>query len=184
MKRLTIRVNDDEASIAAWLKNQTNVSASLRLLIQQAARLDQQDYVMHCASQVGTPIQQQQATPNMQSTELPQMRQPIEREAIVDQPFEDIPSEPKITIEETVQELPIESNLEPERNPNLPYQDLPVTQVPAKPQPVSEPEEDDDDDDDDGGALTSRMMADARRKHAPSGGTGSFEDLMVNINNE
>lgn len=180
MKRLTIRVKDDEASIAAWLKNQTNVSASLRLLIQQAARLDQQDYVMHCASQVGTPIQQQ-ATLNTQSTELPQMRQPIEREVIDAQPFEDSPSEPKITIEETVQELPIESNLEPESNPNLSYEEMPVTQVPAKPQPVSEPE---DDDDDDGGALTSRMMADARRKHAPSGGTGSFEDLMVNINNE
>jgi len=60
MKRMTIRVDDVDESTKKWLANQKNVSASIRLLIDQASRQSVNDYITHCASLVGPPNQQQQ----------------------------------------------------------------------------------------------------------------------------
>lgn len=174
MRRLTIRVNDAEPNIGAWLSNQSNVSASLRLLIQQAARLDQGDYVMHCANQVGTPLQQQAGTSYVldevqSNTSTPDQQQ---TNAVDGLPATDVgmgETPEQWTDEPEVVSEPMVSDVSPEQQVQQP-QAVPVL-----------PDEDEDEDDDDSDLLTSRLLADARRGPNRGGNLGSsIEDMMIN----
>ena len=71
MKRMNIRVDDVNESTKTWLANQKNVSASIRLLIDQASRQSVNDYISYCAGLVGPPNQQHETVMfNNRATEL------------------------------------------------------------------------------------------------------------------
>src|SRR5699024_6801637 len=97
-KRLHIVVSDD-ASIK-WLENQKNMSASLRLLIEQVANGNiDEDYVMFCAKQAPSPFRQSEVANVPVTKELPETKpNQIETE------FKDVEN----TEEQVLEQLPKE----------------------------------------------------------------------------
>lgn len=96
-RRIHVLINDDKS--LAWLKNQKNMSASIRLLIRQIANSgNMDDYVMHCAEQAPSPFDQstiKQPTP-VQATivdEVPTIEPEVEDEVkdpiVIEQPKEE-----------------------------------------------------------------------------------------------
>lgn len=190
MRRMNIRVDDINESTKTWLANQKNVSASIRLLIDQASRQSVDDYITHCASLVGPPNQPRQND----SISFDQMAHELgykeiletEEMPLVDHHENDLDlldtddneevEKESYIIEETRQEIigPVVENV----------QEVPVQQAFESIDSETEndtvnAEEDGDDDDDDG--VTARLLNDRlrkRKRNVPVVGA-SFEDIMI-----
>lgn len=111
-KRLHIVVNDEQS--IKWLEAQNNMSASIRLLIQQVANGDTsfEDYILYCAKQAPSPFAKhhQKEKPTVEPTL--EVDEPIEKEEVKSE------SEPELDVEiETAEEKPkeTEGELEPEK---------------------------------------------------------------------
>lgn len=179
MKRLSIRVKDEDPQIKSWLEQQNNVSASLRLLILQAARLTSQDYVMHCASQVGTPPEQVSGKPLL-------VKAIVEPEIVETDP-DDLLEEEPVTLHQPTVETVAEREIEPvvvdesiqtplieEREPVVEQKGAPIVESPDSNDAMNDGEDDGDD-------LTSRLLSDRRRPSRHTGGMvgSSVEDVMI-----
>lgn len=199
-KRITARVDLDDKALATWLSKQTNISASLRLLMMQASRVSSDDYVFYCASQMGLPVSNQaKAEPApVFATETGSDLAITQAETAVAK-VEQLADDHEVSaVSETINE--------PEILDRVGYVDYNepefVSQEPA-PIVVPEPEQElnvggstsinniePEPEDDDGSSLTARLLADARRSRggfgSSSGGNlgSSIEDMMISQSNQ
>ncbi len=87
-KRLHVLINDEES--IRWLESQDNMSASIRLLIQQVAREGLlEDYVMYCAQQAPSPFSGQS-----KPTDVMVKPEPRKEPKVIEE------SEPKVIVEQ------------------------------------------------------------------------------------
>lgn len=188
VRRLTVRVDNNNKTTKEWLANQKNLSASIRLLIDQAARQSGDDYINYCASLVGPPneprqndsisfdqmadelgfkeISEPEEMPHVDHHEDdldlldPDNNEEVEKESYI---IEETRQEIIEPVVENVQEVPVQQAFEP-------IQSESVNDT------VNSGEDDDDVDD-----VTARLLNARRRKrkrNAPIVGA-SFEDIMI-----
>ena len=118
-RRIQILQGDLDQQSIDWLNAQTNMSASIRLLIYQASRQGAEDYVMKCAKQAsgiftenGTPVvkEPQVNKSNEFEPEVSSPWIPDEKDRLETTPTKDVPyiEETEIIDETEVEEIPVD----------------------------------------------------------------------------
>lgn len=176
-KRIQVLHGDLDKKALDWLDSQTNMSATIRLMIHQASRGSNDDYVMKCAKEssgiFGGTSQISQTAPTEPVKRVAESK-PEPEVAAVQQETTHKPTEPETAVYiEPVQEKTVEK-VEPETIKTITDSDTPVVQnesikteetetVDERPSPKPKQSVNWDQMDDEKNDTISRMMADLGR---------------------